>query len=886
MNFRGAYSPPTGNNVGLEFAAGEEGATPTQQYVFPAGVDTLGVGSARVWLGQSFVSVGGWSSASLGHATKVYNHVQRITHGGSDYLDFRHIGLPGQTNKPLSVELWRRDILPQGALMQGLGIASTTHGVRYLPAAGVGDLLVVRSPWVSRSPRELAPQGLDAMKMLESHVVGGTRHIFPAGTEMTQWGTRIIPEGQVAYPQGFAGEVGKPDVQLHTRYLHPQSFRTNPDDLRFGRQDVWNLRQIVQQDYDPNDGLNPPPFGQWTAIENRNKEPVTVGWLSERHGYTSIFNKAVAVVPAGIDAPPVAGGSVSHWCRAIEPTGIDSFVSDRWHATYNKAAPVRPLGDSSQALGQPSLANRSRLYDKVGNFDSMTVGTPMVAPRVRELRIEERHTIEPPQIDLPEVKLHTRYVEYVSAGDFSGAGMPVLDIRWTIIATKWAFHPPAFIGEPALRNVTPELRTGGANHEDFGDTAIRTQWRRVETKDGDMTQWGGPIVRDRRHWVEFVTVGAPPNLMPGPKVTKVGGLPDPKNIIVSSSVWGNFGFCGEPALMTQGAFAIGFDSRAIGGAVVTANSIRVEPGYSESLFSPPTVILKNREIAVGSLGGLSKVSEPSVSPHTIYSVVEASAQAVGNHPFQLLHYVDHDSAGNSLKGCGRPALTNRHRPIAPQGVSPPGWLQGGLAHIANARQYVAHQGTNFVRFGIPSVPNTQAVAHRAAVDGAVIGLPAVARGAYFGPQTVSLDGIPPPTTQPPVIDFRNRHLRPGGFAAMVMGASVYNDTPFMWRGLRVGPLIPNIAEGFDASVVQGPWVSLRVRDLRMDGFDSAYSGYDIDNFHLRARVCQEAAPRPPTQRVVPEAITATDTPAPDLRAGRHYIRPDGNAEQYRKGAPQ
>lgn len=121
---------------------------------------------------------------------------------------------------------------------------------------------------------------------------------------------------------------------------------------------------------------------------------------------------------------------------------------------------------------------------------------------------------------------------------------------------------------------------------------------------------------------------------------------------------------------------------------------------------------------------------------------------------------------------------------------------------------------------------------------------------------------------------------------MVMGASVYNDTPFMWRGLRVGPLIPNIAEGFDASVVQGPWVSLRVRDLRMDGFDSAYSGYDIDNFHLRMRVRQEAAPRPPTQRVVPEAITATDTPAPDARRGTHYIRPDGNAEQYRKGAPQ
>ena len=121
---------------------------------------------------------------------------------------------------------------------------------------------------------------------------------------------------------------------------------------------------------------------------------------------------------------------------------------------------------------------------------------------------------------------------------------------------------------------------------------------------------------------------------------------------------------------------------------------------------------------------------------------------------------------------------------------------------------------------------------------------------------------------------------------MAMGASVNNDTPFMWRGLRVGPLIPNIAEGFDASVVQGPWVSLRVRDLRMDGFDSAYSGYDIDNFHLRMRVRQEAAPRPPTQGIGAAGVAPSTTGTPDARRGTHYIRPDGNAEQYRKGAPQ
>jgi len=193
------------------------------------------------------------------------------------------------------VSHYTRYLTPPGADTQAHGTQWASHYLRYLTAVGAGDKTARGTPWVSHSPRELAPAGFDAMKVLESHVVGGTRFIEPVGTEMTQWGTRIIPEGQTLYPQGFAGEVGTPDVQLYTRYLGAKGFEATPDDLRFPFHHAWNLRQIVQQDYDPNDGLNPPGFGQWTGIENRNKEPVPVGWMSERHGYTSIFNNAVVV---------------------------------------------------------------------------------------------------------------------------------------------------------------------------------------------------------------------------------------------------------------------------------------------------------------------------------------------------------------------------------------------------------------------------------------------------------------------------------------------------------------------------------------------------------------------------------------------------------------
>lgn len=837
----------------------------------------IGIASVQE-VGVDVVRVQGWESAAIGAGTWVRNNRQHISTGGSSYM-----ALGGGHN----VSLYTRYLIPAGVDAQQYGVQWASHWLRYITAAGVGDKTARGTPWVSRSPRELAPTGFDAMKVLESHVVGGTRYISPAGTEMTQWGTRIIPEGQVAYPQGFVGDVGAPDVQLHTRYLRPQPFKTNPDDLRFGRQDVWNLRQVAQQDYDPADGLNPPPFGQWTGIENRNKEPVPVGWLSERIGYQFVWNKASPVTPAGIEAPPTGVGSVTHWRRAVVPGGIDSLSSERWHATYNKAAPLRAQGDLHQDFGQPALENRSRLYDKVGNFDTMTTGTPMVSDAIRTLTFESRYSIEPPAIELPRVDLYTRYIEGVSVGDRLGAGSPVLDIRWTIISPKWSFHPPAFVGEPALHNVTPELRTGGANHEEFGSAAIRTQWRRLETKDGDMAQWGRPTVRDRRHWVEFVTVGAPPSLMPGPKVTKIGGLPDPQGV-QPLGIGQTQDQVPPPLLNLLFAYPEGIDSQKHGRAVVTANSIRVEPGYWEDLVGKPAVANKNRTIAVKEFTDVYQPPKAAVSPHTIWAVVEAPIQAVENHDATGLHYVDHDPTTNHpLKYVPQPTVTLQNRRIYPAGFTWPSPQEvWPTPKIANSLQYILPKGTLANYFGVPSVPGEQAVEQFESKNFAVLGSPIVDFPPYAGPQTISPGGLEPPGTTLHGVDFLRRTRQLGGWSSMRMGESKAGDTPFQWQGLRVGPLVPNIPEGFCAEQYGTPWVSLAVRDLPVQGWDSFEVGYDVSQFDKRMRVTRTPTPRPPTQGVGAVGIGPVPAGTPDARRGTHYIRPDGNADVYRKGAPQ
>ena len=167
-----------------------------------------------------------------------------------------------------------------------------------------------------------------------------------------------------------------------------------------------------------------------------------------------------------------------------------------------------------------------------------------------------------------------------------------------------------------------------------------------------------------------------------------------------------------------------------------------------------------------------------------------------------------------------------------------------------------------------------------------VGVPSVAPPPYVGPITVKPAQIAAPVPPAPYVDFKNRSIGATGWHSLEVGTGRHNDTPYQWRGLRVGPLMPTIPVGFAAEVLGEPWVSLRVRDMPVQGFDAFECTHDVQNFDKRMRVTRTPTPRPPARTLAVAGFDALQSAAPDLRAGRHYIRPDGNAEQYRKGAPQ
>ena len=106
----------------------------------------------------------------------------------------------------------------------------------------------------------------------------------------------------------------------------------------------------------------------------------------------------------------------------------------------------------------------------------------------------------------------------------------------------------------------------------------------------------------------------------------------------------------------------------------------------------------------------------------------------------------------------------------------------------------------------------------------------------------------------------------------------------MPQGLHVGPKNLHHQVGFDAAGYGVHWVSLRVRELQAKGHDSFLSEYDLESFAQRMRVRNANDAWAGRRAVASHGHRSSHVGAPSVRPGTHYIRPDGNADQYRKGA--
>lgn len=92
------------------------------------------------------------------------------------------------------------------------------------------------------------------------------------------------------------------------------------------------------------------------------------------------------------------------------------------------------------------------------------------------------------------------------------------------------------------------------------------------------------------------------------------------------------------------------------------------------------------------------------------------------------------------------------------------------------------------------------------------------------------------------------------------------------------------AVGFDAAIYGEPWVSFKIREVRAAGWDSFLMEYDYQNFEARMVISRHPEETIQSYKVDISGFGECLIGSPDLRNAAHFIKPDGNSEQYRKGA--
>ncbi|MBE9589981.1 hypothetical protein IM753_03110 [Moraxella sp. K127] len=853
-----------------------------RQYLSPYGIYQARFGYHQVlydWQFYRFIQAIGLSSADFGKAS-IVNKNQYVRTGNLYPPD---MPIP-------NVELKQKYVQPKGIDSPIFGKAYVDFYHRVLDTKSVIPFLNFGNAWVSYRTRTIKPIAI-SNPVLPKPIVGTSQYIGPIGFTATLWLTRIIPEIGVIYPQGFKGEFGYHQVQNQLQYAPMSGFNAQI----FGQTHLYNLAQYIHVVNDEQSELSPngkqKGFGQWIGIVNRNKVIRTFGFAHDVFGRHILNNKAVLVRPSAFDGLHISNPWVSDKIRYLMPDGIQSPYISHWHIVYNDAREIHPKGFVNQtAFGKPTLVNTRRILTGISGFDSKVFGLAMIAYKVRTLDVEWRYSIAPPTISLPNIHLYTRYI---TPKGFDGAtkgkfGLNDIIERFNIIQPRWA-HKPLF-GIAYLKNLTPEIHIFGHDSQEFGQTSIRNEFEHIHQRGRESLVMGKPTIKDRRQKIYVVGLSGvkfgkhqlvkeiPPYYPQWIDLNKYNHQYEP---IGGDGIHSRLVF-GTPTLSERAIVVKSFGGEKFGTPSLRDNKLQMQYGIFENEFGVPLVWIKTQYVTVkDGITGQISFGKPRLSPHTIYAPTgdRATSQARANHPSGYNNHI------NSMAVFGKTTVANQHRHVRMYGyrhdtISVP--------IIKNRLIVIKPFGFRLSRFGIPMIPfSLQQIAMVHGIHQTIFGQTRIHHKEIVTTQYIKPKSLVGEMGRHAISNF-HRTIHPKAFIATQMGRSKHPDTPFMWQGLRIGERVLGSYGGFDSSTFGGAWISNKIREVRVDGFDSFVSESDIKSFNGRLTV-KRAIDGLPKQRKPAQAIGAVGIEpntihTPNIKNKAHYIRPDGNSEQFRKGA--
>lgn len=747
--------------------------------------------------------------------------------------------------------------------------------------------------WVSFKKRSLIVSSI-AAEFASNHRVGGTQYVNPLGYIASLFGSRIIPESRTLHPVGFTNPYGLPAVDLYKRYIKVIGFLSNGQEgsQRWGHATTFNRRQYITQFFDPNSDLVPPKWSQWSLIQNRNYQFNVTGWDASKHGYTRIDNNARAILPTAIYGTEITKPMIAERERKLHLQGIEPPHFGAWQKIYNDARVLGAQSFLSFEMGKiEKVVNTRRYFPYIGAFESQVFGNSMIAFKIRDVKCESRYPIAPPIIPLPNVKLHTRYVD-VQGFDLYGSGAASLSIHWTLITPRWTLRND--YGSPTVKNLTPEVGVKGRSSEEFGDTNIRLQWRPLNAKGEEVVKFGLTKIADRK---QHIVVSGFTQWGIGSKLTviKTGAPPYSLQYIwlngveIDGEVFDGHGIeiikdqVPRAGINQNVLYPMDIEAQTqMGRPTVFSNNLHVSPGIGEDNVPEPIIQLRSKTVSVTGIPSSSVVTAPRLSPWTIWAVIEAPSQAQANHeiPLRPLHVIQ------SMSIFGQPKLELKHRKITQYWQIASGERFG--SHAATLRKrYIKPDPINSFRMGWHEIPSKFKIVEQYESYSSLEFGRASVEIPYYGPKVLAPVGIASFKSGVNLVEFFNRSLSITGINSLVMGSSIRETSLYKPQSLHVGFPMPTIPKGIDSELFGKTAISLRVRNLSVQGFDAFICSYDPSKFKLRMKVEMPKIPKPvPRSTIEVNGFNASDSGTPDIKLAVHYIRPDGNSEQYRKGVSQ
>lgn len=878
------------SSTGLNFSAyGTQKIINKNRYISCSGINALAIGSLTIQNFKRFLNGAGLNASSFGNA-KIQSLKTFVSTSGINFLAFGSIRISYKEQKTTATGF---DALKLGNQLVAFAVRNIEM------SSGSADMSRFGTQWIEYNPRYLEPRGIFE-QLPSNHKVSPKIFIQPEGFNATRFGTRIIPEIQTLYPKGFESLFGNQEVYNLRQIIKPKGFLSVGEfpEYRWGRADVWNKTKYIIQNHDPDDGLNPPNLNlpnlaDRTIVQNRNRLIGMVGVLHQRFGYQNIENSARVLNPTGIASLIEIVKSktmVSDRIRHYSLLGISAPMMSNWHQIHLGARLIQAHSLNSLLFGLAEVVNTRRNYRFIGLGDQALFGQAMVGDRVRSLSFEQRFTIAPPLVPLPLVKLGTRYIESIGFSS-SRMGWNELVIRWNKLYPRWELKNS--IGEPSIKNVTPELRSRGQDFSLTGYPKIDLFKRYIQPDGLSQTLFGRIAIGDSKQYIKVIGI-ADPLISRIHDVKRLGGQYIPHVIDLTGQ-----------GLLTE-SFELNPDKyhriiqnvlrpeseqpmTRFGSALVAANSIRVEPGYWEILFGRPDVTHKNRQIKVAEFMDVFDPPKLRISPHTIYAgIVNPPQQAIQNHvrPLLQLHPIEGlDASGNRKEPgteFGVAAVSHKTRQIKMSGKD---LSLLGAASIKQTRFIITPNGFHSLRVGVLAPIGNQEITVRNNSNASVYGQASVNHVESFH-RKIELKGMNWSEFGKNEIQLLHRTVFPSGLAALGMGSKKLDDQPYMWQGLRIGAHIPTNIGGMGFSEFGVAWISHWVRELLPVGLDYAQvNQYDYTEFEKRMRVVRRESPNSiPVQHVKPTGFNASMFNASDIKNKAHFIRPDGNANQYRKGA--